>query len=189
MINYTPQDWYWQVTGVGIYGSARRGIVSAPSTDAAYLAFDAINGPGSIASSAVALDAVLTSVGLPMSGLAPATKPQLLAYANSKVMGLTATPRSYSLGSATILADATTGTIALVSGLADWGTANPTATQPWIDDFGTVTQITGSEAVTLKTVGLAYIQSIYAVLATAALEIKAGTITTDAQIDALAWPT
>jgi hypothetical protein len=88
-----------------------------------------------------------------------------------------------------VKADATTDTIGLVAGLSDWGAAYPTATQNWIDDFGVVTIITGAQAVTLKTAGAIYIQSLYAMLATATTGVGAVTITTTAQIDALAWPT
>jgi hypothetical protein len=66
---YNPSDWYWQVTGVGIYGSARQGLVTNPTTDAAYLAFTALNGPGPIMATTAALDAVLIAAGLPPSGL------------------------------------------------------------------------------------------------------------------------
>ena len=58
----------------------------------------------------------------------------------------------------------------------------------WTDDCGTVTQITGTEAVSLYTQGLAYIQSVYQMLGTVVTAINGGTVTTYAQIDAEAWP-
>jgi trimeric autotransporter adhesin len=91
---YTPSNWYWQVTGVGIYGSARGGLVSAPTSDAAYLAFAAINGPGAIVASAAALDEILTAAGLPVSGLTPpavaSLQTALVAAASTAAAAVTA---------------------------------------------------------------------------------------------------
>ena len=192
---------YWQGTPQGylspiIYSAPAHGVVT--EADAHFAAWVATGNlpiawpwdeTGTV--TVAALDAVLANCGLPASGLAPATPAQLFGYANAKCSALRATPRSYDLGGTpdvSIKADATADTIALVSGLADWGAANPTATQDWIDDFGAVTSITGAQAVALKAAGLAYIQSLYAALGTVCAGVRAGTIATTAQIDAAAWP-
>jgi hypothetical protein len=189
MIFSPISDWYWQVTGVGLYGSNRGALVSSPTTDAAYLAWSASTAP-TILPNAAELDENLAFFKLPASGLVPPTQAQLMAYANSKLMSVMAVPRTYALGgSVSVKADATTATGADLLSLNVWGTANPAATQPWVDDFGAVTIITGAEAVTLANAVLAYGQSAYAILASAMTGIAAGTITTTAQIDALAWPT
>ena len=118
------------------------------------------------------------------------TAAQLLAYANAKVGALLAVSRGYALsGGTSVKSDATTPTNADLVGLNFWGTANPAATLPWVDDFGVVTSITGAQAVALGQAVLAYGQSVYAVLATVAPGIAGGTITTTAAIDAAAWPT
>jgi hypothetical protein len=94
VINYNPTNWYWQVTGVGIYGSARGGLVSSPTTDAAYLAFQAISGPGAISASTAALDAVLIAAGQPPSGLTTPTQAaataSLLTAASAAAAAVTA---------------------------------------------------------------------------------------------------
>jgi hypothetical protein len=198
MIHYNPSDWYWQITsGAEVYGSARRGLVAAPTTDVAYLAWSAINGPGSIAPNSAALDAVLATAGLPASGLTPPTALQLNQYANGKVLGLLVAERLYSgasVAGVTMPSGVTGITCAEGPAAANllsinaWGQAAPAATQQWTDDLYAVFTLTGAQAVTFSDAALAYGQSLYAMLATAALAIKAGTITTTAQIDALAWP-
>lgn len=187
---FNPSDWYWQIASSGIYGSKRGGLVSDPLTDADYLSWSAINGPGSLASSASSLDVTLADLGEPASGLVPPTTHALMAYANAKLTSLMAIPRTYALGSGvSVKADATTATGADLLSLNVWGMTNPAASQPWVDDFGVVTTITGAEAVTLADSVLAYGQSAYVILASAMTGISGNTITTTAQIDALSWPT
>jgi hypothetical protein len=192
--NYNPSDWYWQVTDVGVYGSARGGLVDAPSTDAAYLAWKAVNGPGNVMADAAALDAVLASIKLPASGLVPPTGAELLAYANGKVQTLLATSRPYDIAAAgggsaaTVNSDCTTATGADLLALNVWAGANSTATQPWVDDFGAVTVLTGAQFTELGLAVQAYGASVWAVMAAAATGIAAATITTTAEIDALSWP-
>jgi len=117
------------------------------------------------------------------------SKAELIAYANNKLQAYREASRSYDLGSGTsVLATADVDTIALVNGLGAWGTENPASTQNWTDDSGNVTQITGTQAVTLYSSGLSYLQSLYAVLAAACIGINSGAITTTAQIDGEEWP-
>lgn len=187
---YNPQDWYWQITGVGIYGSARRGLVTAPETDAAYLAFKANAGPGSIAADTASLDEVLVGAGVPASGLTPPGKPQLLAYAMAKVQALLAASRPYTVAGVA-------GTIACDSGPSagdvgealQWGSIpDQTGTLEWLDNTYADFSLTPAEAVAFATTVGDYKISVYAVSTPSAVQIKAGAITTTAQIDALPWP-
>lgn len=190
MITYSPQDWYWQVSGVGVYGSARAGLVSAPATDKDYVTWRAINGAGALAPNTTELDAVLLAAGLPASGLTPPTKPQLQVYASAKMAALFAIARTYSLDSGvSVKCDTTTSTGANLAALNAWGSAAANATTQWVDNSGAVTQITGAQAVELAAGVIAYGQSVYAILASAMTGISGNTITTTAQVDALAWPT
>jgi hypothetical protein len=191
---YTPSNWYWSgipvgQSGVIIYSSASGGIVS-----------DIPAGSGSTiwpkdetgAVTTAALDAVLVAAGLPPTGLTPPTQAQLLSAANAKLTTLMAVARTYALGGSpavSVKSDAMQGTGSDLAGINAWGAANPTATTTWVDDFGVSTMITGAQGVTLAAAVIAYGQSVYDVLGTASSGIAAGTITTVAQINALAWPT
>lgn len=193
MRNY-PSDWYWS-GGPGVYGSARGGVVSNPSTDSAYLAWLTGGNPtvwprdNGGSQTAAALDAVLTGAGLPASGLVAPTQAQLLSYAYAKIGGLLAVSRVYALGSGvSVKCDATTQTGADLAGVNAWGTTAPTATTSWVDDFGVSKTITGAQAVTLANAVVAYGQSAYNELGVVTTSILAGTTTTYAQIDATAWP-
>lgn len=187
-------DWYW--SGVpGVYGSARGGMVPSPATDADYLAWQASRKSttpwptdSTGAATPASLDAVLALAGLPVTGLTPPSTAQLLAYSNAKLNGLIATARTYSGNAGSVRADASTATQADLLGLAVWGAANPSATMPWVDDFGVVAMITGAQVVALGQEVLAYGQATYALLASAAEGIASGAITATAQVDALAWP-
>jgi hypothetical protein len=115
---------------------------------------------------------------------------QLLGAANFKVASLMAVPRTYALGgSVSVKCDGMQGTGADLAGLNAWGSANPTATTTWVDDFGVPTTITGAQGVTLALSVVAYGQSVYNMLGASATEIASGSITTVAQVNALAWPT
>lgn len=198
-MTFNPKNSYWLGSPDGrsspiIYSSLGARVV--PSDDPGYVRFLSVNGAAipwpcdeSGVATAAALDTVLTSFGLPPTGLALPSKPELLAYAGKKLGSLRATPRSYALGGGvSVMADATTDTVALVNGLGEWGSQNPTATQNWTDDFGVVTSITGTQAAALKTAGLAFIQSLYVTLASVAEGVQSGSITTYAEVDAVAWP-
>jgi hypothetical protein len=124
--------------------------------------------------------------------VAPPTQAQLLGAASSMLASLMAIARTYALGGSpavSVKCDGMQGTGSDLAGLNAWGAANPTATTTWVDDFGVPTTITGAQGVTLALAVVAYGQSVYDVLGTAAMGIAAGTITTVAQVNALAWPT
>lgn len=193
---YNPANWYWSGTP-GIYGSARGGLVTAPTTDAAYLAWRA---GGSIApttwpqdeSGAVtvaALDAVLIAAGLPPTGLASTTKAQLQAAAWAKSQNLLSTSRNYTVVGVvgSISCDALSSS-ANLQGINIWGLANPTGAQAWTDNAYSVFTLTGTEAVAFANAVLAYGQSVYAELATVVTGINSGSITTLAQIASAGWP-
>jgi hypothetical protein len=199
-IQYVPSAWFWVGHPVGqsgpvVYSSAAQVLIA--DTNSAYVAFKASGGVATPwpcdASGAVttgALDDVRGAAGLPATGLTPPSAAQLIAYANAKTQSLMAASRTYSVGNGvSVKADATTATGADLISLMTWGNLNPTATQSWVDDFGAVTTLTGAEAVTLAFAVLAYGQSVYTVLGSACSNVKSGSITTTAQIDALAWPT
>jgi hypothetical protein len=192
---------YWSGP-LGVYGSLRAGLVATPSTDSAYQAWLAAQPPpnqplpwpidGTGAQTAAALDAVLAFYGLPITGLAPLTKAELTAYAFGKVTALMAIARTYALGGsppASVKCDGATATGADLAALNAWGAANPTRSTTWVDDFGVATAISGTQACSLAAAVVAYGQSVYDILGTAATEVASGSITTTGAIDALAWPT
>lgn len=191
---YIASDWYWSGS-YGIYGSARNGLVTDPANDTAYQAFLA---HGNIATASLSttaeLDEVLAAAGLPVSGLSPLTKDQLNAYANARNQAVLAVARAYQIDAAggspevTVKSDTTTATGADLMALYIWGSANPSSTQSWVDNFGVVTQMSGAQLVALALAVRAYGALCYEALAAASTAINSGSITTTAQIDALTWP-
>ena len=199
--SYNAKNWYWtppagQNTGM-VYSSAAGALVSI--TNSAYVAWlTAGNVPQlcPLNTSGVqdwpSLDWVLTGAGIPVTGLTPPTLVQLLSYTNGKIAALLAIPRLYGplgAGGPTVKCDGTTATGVSLAAINAWGTAAPTATQPWLDDYGVATTITGAQGVTLSALAGTYARSVWAVAASTCTAILAGTVTTTAQIDALAWPT
>lgn len=127
-----------------------------------------------------------TSFGPAPAAAAP-TKAELSRMASGKVAGLSATPRAYTAAGVTVSCDATQGTIADLLALKDWGTTSPTDTAPWVANDGTVTTITGAQAVALANAVGPYRLGLYRTLSTVLGQIASGAITTAAQIDAAAW--
>lgn len=114
----------------------------------------------------------------------------LRAYANQKMQALLYAPRDYTLsGALHAFSDATTATGMDLQALLAWGTTNPAETTNWVQNDGGVVTLTGAQCVGLAQAVIAYGQSVYAVLAQAMNGIANASITTTAQIDALAWPT
>jgi hypothetical protein len=189
MVFYNPARWYWLGTP-GLYSSAAGALIS--TSDSGYMAW--LEG-GNVASpwpidatgaeTLAALDAVLIAAGLPPTELTA----QLLEYANAKVNQLLAVSRTYNLSGPSVRSDTLptpTGSDLLT--LYVLGTASPSATFHWTDNFGTTTSLTGTQIVALGLAVAAYGQSVWAVMATAASGIAAGTITATTEIDALSWP-
>lgn len=219
-MTYNPSNWYWAGTPVGynspiVYGSARVGLVSNPSTDAGWVAAQ-VSGAWTSwpkdatgAVTTVALDEVLTAASPPQppTGLTALTQAQLLAYANGKVNALLAVQnRAYEIAAAGGEAQATVhedGGLQIVGGTyfptSTWqdltaltvgpGALSGTATTQWIDNNGAVATLSGDQLQALASAITAYGASVWAILATAAADIAVGTITTSAEIDALSWPT
>lgn len=193
MSNYNALNWYWIIGGGVIYSSAK--VATVTSIDPTYVAWEAggANRPTPLPDTAT-LDLELAHAGLPLSGLNPATKPQLLAYASAKLNALLVASRAYPLAAAgggaavTVNSDASTSTGADLLSLNVWGAANPTLTQPWVDNAFNVTVLTGAQLSALGLAVQAYGASAYSVLAGASTGVTGGTVTTTAQIDALAWP-
>jgi hypothetical protein len=190
-------DWYWSGTP-GVYGSKRGGLVANPSTDSAYQAWRVNQTPtpwpvdASGQQDTAALDWVLENVGLPPTGLTAPTEAQLLAAAFAQVASLMTNSRTYNLGGSpavSVKCDGTQGTGADLAGLNAWGSAAPTATTTWVDDFGTPTTITGAQGVALAAAVIVYGQSVYDKLGSVCAAIGAGSITTLAQVASAGWPT
>lgn len=185
------------------------GVLDAGHHFVAFYSSD-VSPPASIPAAAVAISAAVWQAALASPGgtyaagvytppaVAPPTRAQLNAYANGKVLALLAAERLYSgaaiagvalpAGVAGILCAAAPAWNSLLT-INAWGLANPAATQPWTDDAYNVFTLTGAEAVTFSDAALAYGQSVYATLASAATAIASGAIATTAAIDALGWPT
>ena len=125
----------------------------------------------------------------PVTALANLNVKVLTNYAYNKVEKLRAVSRSYTLPSAiTILCDSTQSTENDLTRLSIWGTANPSATQSWIDNNNTISSIAGADAVALNTAVIAYVASIWVSLATVLKRIQTHSITTTSQIDEFVWP-
>jgi hypothetical protein len=201
MLPYKAAAWYWVGQPVGqsspiIYSSAAGAVV--PSNNSTYVAWLASGGVATRwpwddtgAVTTEALDDVLTAAGLPPTGLSALTHAQLLGVANAQIATLMAVPRTYTLSgspSVSVKCDTLQSTGADLAGLNVWGTASPTATTTWVDDFGVPTVITGAQGVSLGNQVIAYGQSVYDVLGTVAAAIAGGTITTAAQVAAAGWP-
>jgi hypothetical protein len=195
-MSYRITDWYWiSADGTRIYGSARNGLVTLP--DATYAAWLTHNPGGATlwpndpsgAASDTVLAQILIDAGLPPPPFT-LTAAQLIAYANATLDRLRSVARVYTLGvGVTVKCDATQGTGTDLISLLNWGTAAPSATDQWVDNFGMVTVITGAQAVTLANSVLSYGKSLFATLAQACSGVGTGTITLASQIDALSWPT
>ncbi len=66
--------------------------------------------------------------------------------------------------------------------------ANPSGITAWVPTSGSPVTLSAAQVEALNTAVAAFIQSTFATLAAVAAAINAGTITTEAQIDAAAWP-
>ncbi len=207
MPNLIPSlsDAYWTGKPTGyastiVYGSARSGLVSAPDTDAAYLAWQAIGHAAwpwpvdaSGATTIAALDAVLTSGNLPATGLLAPTPAELVAYAEQKRATIENGGTSINLGTAEaplmISVDTTATGIANLCGLTLQATLNASFVATWFQASGHVT-LSSAQITALATAVAAWVASVYAVEASAVAATLATppTITTFTEVDALAWP-
>lgn len=89
-----------------------------------------------------------------------------------------------------VYSDSGSVSLSNAASLATWGTANPTSTGSWVNNnSGLSWALTGAQLVTLYGNIGTYVQTLNAEASVANAEIAAGTITTYAEITALAWPT
>jgi hypothetical protein len=184
---YNPFNWYWLVTGnvSQVFSSAAGNYV--PVGDATYVAW--LNG-GSSPSRIVSEQELLEVLAAQAPSVKAQFKAGLLAYAQAKASGLIAGLNSYTADGVTIKSDATATTRTDLNARAAWGASNQTASDPWIDNLGGVTEVTGAQYVALAPLVTNYWLSIYPALATVLTAINASppTITTFAEIDSAAWP-
>lgn len=116
------------------------------------------------------------------------TKPQLIHCAGGSAYNLLLKTRAYTLGSTTVLANATYATRTDLQDLSRWGAANNDATRVWIDDRGIATSLNGVQYVQLAELVAAYVLSVYDVAAQVIAGVNAGSVTTISQIDSFSWP-
>ena len=133
-------------------------------------------------------DALAGAVEEAMANIGAGKRKLLAGYADRRLAALAEVPRSYTVAGATVLCDATQGTVSDLLALEKWGAANPTATVPWIANDGSVTPLTGAQVVALGNAVGPHRLGLYNTCADVHVQIANGTITTTAQIDAAAWP-
>jgi len=196
VISYNPKAWYWSGP-LGVFSSAKNALVS--DGDAAYAAWVAAGGVATVwprdeagAQTTAALDEVLLAAGLPASGLTPAASGELLAYADAKLSAYWTGAISVNVGTEAapvrVTVDASSKGQTFVSGLlADISLG--ASTETWYQDGGSL-QLTADQ---VRAIGLAlkaYVDAAMTVWQQAERGIGASpaTITTAAEIDALAWP-
>lgn len=120
-----------------------------------------------------------------------ATKGQLVVYTQNKVAAILGSMRTYDgppgVGGS-IKSDATSGTISHLLALVDWGNANPTSTNNWIANDGTIQSVTGEQIAAIVPLVGDYARTIYSSEMSDVLDkIGSGTITTFDQIDLYPW--
>lgn len=199
-MSYAASNWYWIGQPVGysspiIYSSAAGALITEPNTtyDAWKVGNVATPWPkdATDAVTTAALDAVLTTAGLATTGLTALTQAQLLAYAENKIATLLATPRPYTVAG---LSGPVVDDCGIPTGLdmdTTWARL-ATLTYPfeWSDDNYAVWSMTQVQLTAFLTAAFAYASSVWAFAnGTAFPGITGATITTTAQVNALAWPT
>ena len=139
-----------------------------------------------------ALGALITPIiavsGWDAAAAAAQAKTALAAYAKAKAAAIVATAKAYGAGAPILKADRTSGTVSdLLAIVADAATA-PGDLIGWVGNDNSVTAMTAGQIAALAPTVVADRKAIYATLGTAIEGIEGGTITTEAAIDALAWP-
>ena len=87
-----------------------------------------------------------------------------------------------------VLCDGTDATAARLGSLWRFGATSPTATRDWVDNNGHSTTLTGAQFMTLDAKVGEWVSNTYAKLGEINDAITAGSVTTNAQIDAEMWP-
>jgi hypothetical protein len=198
-VTYTPSNWYWSGQPSGqsspiIYSSASAAVV--PSTNSAYVAWLAVpnfatpwpkDATGAVTTAA--LDDVLTAAGLPPTGLTPLTKVQLQTYVDGKIASLFGVARTYTFDSLIVHQTLDLNTVAYLGSL-NQRLASLTYPFAWTDADYVITSMTQAQLTDFIAAAFAYGDNVCALAnGTAFPGIIGGSITTTAQIDALAWPT
>ena len=187
MFTFNPTKWYWIIDGTAIYSSAINSIIPPDNQD--YVAWLSYNNQATSVKSSADIDNVLLKYGLPVTGLTPLTTDQLIAYAATKADTIVSTFKVYGSKSKTLKADRTASTLSDLLAIQQDAVANPTDPVAWLANDYTVSNLTAADVAALAPIVAADRKAIYAVASSAVTAIKAGTITTKADVDALAWPT
>jgi hypothetical protein len=189
-------DWYWNVvsgaSSPGVFHSGRG--IYVPTTDTAYQAWLAINGaPTSIANEQGLL--VVLSQRVPW--LVPLFPLGLMAYAQAKQAKIAASGTSANIGTAQspnmVQASTDTASLILLQGAYTMAGLNASATFNWAQSNGVGITLTAPQVQTIFNTVTAFIQSTFSTLSGVLNAIRAGTITTQAQVDSPpapipAWP-
>ncbi|HEV2501489.1 MAG TPA: DUF4376 domain-containing protein [Mesorhizobium sp.] len=188
MSDYTPQDWYWLADDGRLYGSARKKLVTSPETDEAYGAWleggrrptrwpAEDNGDQTDAG----LAAVLSPYGLTL--WAVPLKTRLAIYAADKRWRI-------ETGGITVAGariDTSRESQSMITGAYSYSQANPGVAISYKAASGWVVMDAATLAAIATAVGT-HVQASFAAEATVAAAIEAGTIKTEAQVDAANWP-
>ena len=109
-------------------------------------------------------------------------------YAAAKAESMVSAVGTYTISGTAIQCDCDQGTIADLLALKSWGSANPTVTSRFVQNNGAVVLLTGNQYVALAVLVGPIRLAIFNTLGTVIQGIMGGTITTQAQVDAAAWP-
>lgn len=136
-----------------------------------------------------ALWAALTSGNVADFVPAAPTKEQLSAFANLQLSLQLSAPRPYtSSDGTTIEVDATQATRTDLIALQKWGADNPTSTQNWVANDGTITPVTGASYSEISDQVGARALALYDKLGQIVTAIQSGQVTTFAGISNVQWP-
>ncbi|WP_054308909.1 DUF4376 domain-containing protein [Mesorhizobium sp. 1M-11] len=188
MRDFDIRDWYWLSDDGRLYSSARQSLVADVETDVAYAAWLDNEGHPTCwpaddegEQTEAALAAVLASLGLTLWPLP--LKAQLSAYAAEKRWRIET--GGITVGGARL--DTSRESQSMITGAYAYSQANPEMSISYKAASGWVVM----NAATLATIATAvgtHVQACFAAEAEVASAIEAGTITTQAAIDAANWP-
>lgn len=116
--------------------------------------------------------------------------PTLAPYAYAKQSVIMSGGITVNVGGTVGNVEASTDTNSLVilNGAYTMAQANPGLTFNWVQSTGVAVTLTSAQVITIFNAVSAFIQSTFTALSTAVSGISGGTITTTAQVDAVAWP-
>lgn len=117
---------------------------------------------------------------------APPVNPAI--YAKAKAEAMVSAVGTYTISGTAIQCDCDQGTIADLLALKSWGAANPSVTSRFVQNNGAVVLLTGNQYVSLAGLVGPIRLAVFNTLGTVIQGVMGGTITTQAQVDAAAWP-